>query len=574
MRYFKLQMFLAFCMCTTQAVAQCGAPIATFPYHEDFEANDGGWVSAGAGNDWAWGTPSKPIINTAGSGQKCWVTGGLTGSFYSLGQRSYVESPCFDFSSLPNPYVRFKIWWESEYQYDGANLQYSLDGGVVWYNVGSINEPANCLNSNWYNISSITNLGSMANPRHGWAGSVKPTSGSCLGGNGSNGWVLAKHCVAAVGGKPNVRFRFIFGSGTTCNDFDGVAFDDFWIENAPPILADFSSACTGDNAFAFTDLSTNCPENWHWDFGDPNSGTTNTSTAQHPVHTFSGPGLYTVSLRVSSSCSGSDTITFPVEVKGLEVHVLPPSCPGGHDGTATVQADPDIQNPVYSWSTIPAQFGATATRLPAGIYTVTVSATGICSLTATVVVPEPAPNPLPQTNVLQVIPDTTIALGNLVSLSGMASDPGRIVSYYWQPAASLDCDTCLITNASPLQTTSYTLFAVDTNGCVISDALTITVLLGTVYIPNVFKPSSDSPNGHFTVFAGKDVERIEILQVYDRWGSLVFEKQRFQASDPELGWDGSIGGEAAGPGVYWYLIKVRFLNGFEEVFKGDLTLMR
>lgn len=46
--------------------AQCGSGISTFPYNEGFEASDGGWVSGGVGNDWAWGTPSKPVISAAG----------------------------------------------------------------------------------------------------------------------------------------------------------------------------------------------------------------------------------------------------------------------------------------------------------------------------------------------------------------------------------------------------------------------------------------------------------------------------------------------------------------------------
>ncbi len=46
-------------------------------------------------------------------------------------------------------------------------------------------------------------------------------------------------------------------------------------------------------AVSFTDLSTNNPSTWHWDFGD---GTT--SDEQHPVHTFTSPGTYTVTLTV------------------------------------------------------------------------------------------------------------------------------------------------------------------------------------------------------------------------------------------------------------------------------------
>jgi len=46
-------------------------------------------------------------------------------------------------------------------------------------------------------------------------------------------------------------------------------------------------------AVTFTDLSTNNPSTWHWDFGD---GTT--SDEQHPVHTFTSPGTYTVTMTV------------------------------------------------------------------------------------------------------------------------------------------------------------------------------------------------------------------------------------------------------------------------------------
>jgi len=567
-------LFFLFSVLSMTAGAQCVIPISAFPYHEDFEISQGGWTSGGIANDWAWGIPAKPSINQAGSGQNCWITGGLNGSFYSLGQRSYVESPCFDFTQLAHPYIHFKLWWESELQYDGANFQYSLNNGSSWTNVGSINDPTDCLNENWYNTSSITNLNNLSNPRHGWSGNVQPTSGSCQGGNGSNGWVIARHCMANLAGKPNVRFRFTFGAGTTCNDFDGIAFDDIHIENAPAIATNFSSACIENNTYVFTDLSGNCPDTWSWNFGDPSTAGANVSSLQNPSHTFSGPGVYMVSLKASSNCSESSTITFQVTVEGLNTSSSMPSCVGGNDGTASVLVDPDWVDPNFQWSTQPPQSGATAIHLSAGAYEVSVSGTGICPLSATVIVPEADPAQMPQTNLIQAVSDTTIALGVMVSLTGVVSDPGRIVAYHWEPAIYLDCDTCLSPLASPLQTTTYTLFATDTIGCVISDALTIQVLKGTVYIPNVFRPASGDPNNHFTVFAARDVERIESMQIYDRWGSLVFENRNFQASDGAMGWDGRINGEEAASGVYLYLVKVLFVNGLSEFFKGDLTVVR
>ena len=53
----------------------------------------------------------------------------------------------------------------------------------------------------------------------------------------------------------------------------------------------------------FTDLSTNDPTSWAWNFGDGS-----TSSAQNPVHTYTESGTFTVSLTVANA-SGSDTLT-------------------------------------------------------------------------------------------------------------------------------------------------------------------------------------------------------------------------------------------------------------------------
>ncbi|MBK6893854.1 MAG: hypothetical protein IPH00_12165 [Flavobacteriales bacterium] len=139
------------------SAAQCGPVIGTFPYSEGFETS-ASWVSGGTGNDWAWGTPAHPLINAAGGGTKSWCVGGLTGTFYNNNERSYLESPCFDFTSLNTPRISFKIFWEVERQYDGMTFQYSTDGGLTYSNVGAFNEPANCNTAYWFNSSNLTNL--------------------------------------------------------------------------------------------------------------------------------------------------------------------------------------------------------------------------------------------------------------------------------------------------------------------------------------------------------------------------------------------------------------------------------
>lgn len=65
----------------------------------------------------------------------------------------------------------------------------------------------------------------------------------------------------------------------------------------------------------FTDLTHPTPITWNWNFGDSNSNA-NSSTIANPVHAFSGPGLYDISLDVVSAdgCISDSTKTEYIEV--------------------------------------------------------------------------------------------------------------------------------------------------------------------------------------------------------------------------------------------------------------------
>jgi PKD repeat protein len=80
----------------------------------------------------------------------------------------------------------------------------------------------------------------------------------------------------------------------------------FISELPPPPIADFKTESQfGEAPFVvqFIDQSTGFISSWHWDFGDYE-----TSTEQNPQHTYTNPGIYSVTLRVSDPY-GEDTIT-------------------------------------------------------------------------------------------------------------------------------------------------------------------------------------------------------------------------------------------------------------------------
>ena len=100
----------------------------------------------------------------------------------------------------------------------------------------------------------------------------------------------------------------------------------------------------------FTDLSSNSPVSWLWNFGD---GTN--STEQNPVHTYSQPGIYTVSLEVSN-VSGTDTkivedMIYVGSTPVVEVNTIAASGSDVADGSASIEIIGGTQPYTISWST-------------------------------------------------------------------------------------------------------------------------------------------------------------------------------------------------------------------------------
>jgi len=91
----------------------------------------------------------------------------------------------------------------------------------------------------------------------------------------------------------------------SCDDQNFGQTEDYGIIIEPisvPPVAFFTSniQTTCDGIVQFSDLSTNAPSQWLWDFGD-----LSTSMDQNPLHTYTTPGIYTVSL-TATNLNGSD----------------------------------------------------------------------------------------------------------------------------------------------------------------------------------------------------------------------------------------------------------------------------
>lgn len=621
MKISAILLFLLLTMISGEALCQCNGGISVFPYNENFEANSGSWLNGGTSSDWAWGTPSKPVITSAGGGNKCWIIGGLTGSSYHNGELSWLQSPCFDFSSLQNPQISFKIFWETEKKFDGASFEYSTDEGNSWSKLGSVNSAANCLGVNWFNNAAITYLGNT----QGWSGNIQPNSGSCLGGSGSGSWLTAKHSLANLAGQPKVIFRFIFGAGTTCNDFDGFAIDDIYIGETPPNSAGFSYTCGSNNLVSFTNASSLCADNFQWNFGDPASGVSNISSAENPSHTFSAPGTYTVSLSVHFPNNATASATKQITVLNAATSSTDVKCWGNANGQATVYVAGGNGNYTYTWNTSPAQTTPTISALIAGTYTVSVTSPGACAITATATVHQPAQ----LSDTLDIIPEkcgnhngsvaahvqggvlpynyhwsngsSASSLQNLTAgnyflnvtdangcmLSSVAIvrndlnqlnlflgndtticpgetlmlNAGSFSSYQWQ-------DGSVANTFAVTQTGNYSVKVTDAEGCFTTDAIHVTVDCSDIYFPTAFTPNHDGLNDEFGPAGNLSIVKHYLLKIYSRWADVIFK-----TADPYKSWDGKIQGLGTNSGTFIWVAEYELL-GKKRIQKGTLTLIR
>lgn len=166
----------------------------------------------------------------------------------------------------------------------------------------------------------------------------------------------------------------------------------------------------------------------------------------------------------------------------------------------------------------------------------------------------------------KVTPDQSITLGSSIQLGADGA-----VLYTWVPNdGSLDNPNINNPVATPTVTTTYAVIAFDSLGCKNIDSVTIEVVNDdNIFIPSAFTPDGDGLNDLFRPARTGNYTLME-MNVYDRWGKLVYHKE----GNGRDGWDGTINGMPAAMGTYYYVFIFNDKNRVERLMKGDVTLIR
>ncbi|HOE04117.1 MAG TPA: T9SS type A sorting domain-containing protein [Bacteroidales bacterium] len=260
--------------------------ISEFPYAETFETGDGGWFTYGTNSSFELGTPAGTIINTAGEGNYSWVTN-LDGN-HNNSELSYLQGPCFDFSSMVNPMIKARINYETSMFMAGFYVEYSINSGASWDTVSS-----GGATGLWYGSSLLPGFGST------WSGS-------------SSGWINVATNMPELAGQSNVYLRFTFNSGSfSFMPTEGVGIDNINIYDCTELpQASFEYTADGLDVQFTSEIAD--ADSISWNFGD-NEFLPTTSTEANPAFTYLAEGTYLVTLSVFNSC-GSTTVQQYIDV--------------------------------------------------------------------------------------------------------------------------------------------------------------------------------------------------------------------------------------------------------------------
>lgn len=170
------------------------------------EVHFGAWSQSGS----KWSRGNSTRVGKAGThtGAFAYVLA-KDSSRYEKSTVAYLQTPNFDMSKAG--IYQFSFWANYDIQqgYDGFKVEYTLDKGISWKQLGSKAD------ADWYNYQN-TSLGE---------GSAFPRGDAYISGSALD-WERFKLNVSPLAGNANVAFRFVFKSDGDNVRGSGVALDD------------------------------------------------------------------------------------------------------------------------------------------------------------------------------------------------------------------------------------------------------------------------------------------------------------------------------------------------------------
>ncbi|MEQ8703641.1 MAG: gliding motility-associated C-terminal domain-containing protein [Phaeodactylibacter sp.] len=287
-------------------------------------------------------------------------------------------------------------------------------------------------------------------------------------------------------------------------------------------------------------------------------------------------GTYVDSLQSSIGCDSIVTLNLAVVPDPMITAQLTgdtTACADTDDGVVTVAGIENAYSPVFiSLSGAETTLGPTATfdGLSPGQYAVQVTDRLGCTLEDTVTVESPIPLLVTLSGPAQV------ALGDEAVINAEVNQ--SVDMAVWSLPFDFECldPNCESIMVFPLSAATVSYEVTQLGGCTGKDSIRIGFEdVRRVYIPTAFSPNDDGRNDTFRPFVGvPNVQSVTSLQVFDRWGGMVYERTDYLPESSRDGWDGTKRGKPLPSGQYTYVAQVLFIDGLVRSYSGSVRLIR
>ncbi len=287
------------------------------------------------------------------------------------------------------------------------------------------------------------------------------------------------------------------------------------------------------------------------------------------------PGLYALTvINAQTGCTSSASVSVTENTNypsSLELSRVLPKC-GGQPGELVIDTVNGGVGP-YLYSIDGGDNFLTANAfegLEPGVYEMVVQDVNGCEYEQTLTFPVPVE---PQ---VSLNPDISLIYGQDAKLTAALNIPlSQVDTIIWSPMEGLT-PTGKINEviARPFKDTEYTIRVINIDGCEDVAKVLIRVEDPQIWAPNIFSPHrQDGNSDFFLIFAAdRTINKINTLQIYDRWGTMVFRRDDMQPNDETLGWDGNFRGKALNPAVFVWWAEVELADGRRILLKGDVTI--
>ena len=288
----------------------------------------------------------------------------------------------------------------------------------------------------------------------------------------------------------------------------------------------------------------------------------------------SAAGTYTVKVtNRSNGCfdTASTQVTenaTPIDSASLRIQV--PDCRNENNGSISIRSVAGGDGPfIYALNNRLFVDVPEFRNLKSGDYTVFVQGANGCEWSTQVV--------LPGSDRIQVElgPDKQLLRGDSVVLIPQISGQAPATTAWTASDGSLSPTTADQLLVRPSRSTTYFVTLTTAEGCSATDFITVYVQdRPFTYIPDAFSPNGDGINDRFEIFFLPEVESVQQLHIFDRWGNLVFQRSSLSPGDPGLAWDGQFNNRPLQSQVLVYQLSFVLKDGTTFVQEGSFTLIR